>query len=85
VLHTPGHSPGSICLLGEDILLSGDTLFCGSIGRTDLPSGSYEQIMHSLQTRLMTLPPDTPVYPGHGPNTTIDIELKLNPFLQNRS
>ncbi len=82
VLHTPGHSPGCICLLGEGIIFSGDTLFNYSIGRTDLPGGSYSQLMDSIHTRLMTLPDDTIVYPGHGPDTTIGTERQGNPFLR---
>jgi glyoxylase-like metal-dependent hydrolase (beta-lactamase superfamily II) len=82
VLHTPGHSPGSICLLMNDHLFSGDTLFSGSIGRSDLPGGDYTKLMHSLKTRLLMLPDDIRVYPGHGPATTIGEERKQNPFLQ---
>jgi glyoxylase-like metal-dependent hydrolase (beta-lactamase superfamily II) len=80
VLHTPGHSPGSICLYGEGVLFSGDTLFREGIGRYDLPGGNYAALMNSLH-RLLTLPPDTVVYPGHGPKTTIGTEKKENPFL----
>ena len=82
VLHTPGHSPGSICLAGHGVVFSGDTLFNYSIGRHDLPGGSYSQIMNSLQTKLMVLPDDTVVYPGHGPDTTIGAERRANPFLR---
>jgi len=82
VLHTPGHSPGSICLLGHGVVFSGDTLFKYSIGRYDLPGGSYSQIMSSLRTRLMVLPDETIVYPGHGPETTIGTERSGNPFLR---
>jgi glyoxylase-like metal-dependent hydrolase (beta-lactamase superfamily II) len=84
VLHTPGHTPGSLCLsLGEaKLLFSGDTLFCGGVGRTDLWGGSQEQLMASIQTRLLTLPDETAVYPGHGPDTTIGQERRSNPFLQ---
>lgn len=82
VLHTPGHSPGSICLFGEGVLFSGDTLFRGSIGRTDFGGGSYDRIMDSLSNRLMKLPPATVVLPGHGPDTTIGQEKEENPFLQ---
>ena len=80
VMHTPGHSPGSICLYGEGVLFSGDTLFREGIGRSDLPGGNTHTLMASLQ-RLMTLPPDTVVYPGHGPKTTIGWEKEHNPFL----
>jgi hydroxyacylglutathione hydrolase len=84
VLHTPGHTPGSICLLFPDqhLLLAGDTLFAGSIGRTDLPGGDGEQILRSLRGRLLVLPDSTRVLPGHGPETTIGEERQSNPFLQ---
>jgi len=81
VLHTPGHSPGCICLLGEGVVFSGDTLFNFSIGRYDLPGGNHSQIMDSIHTKLMALPDDTAVYPGHGPDTTIGTERQGNPFL----
>jgi len=81
VLHTPGHSPGSICLLGEGVLFSGDTLFSLSIGRTDLPGGSFDQLMNSIQSQLMALDDKIKVYPGHGPETTIGSERGGNPFL----
>lgn len=82
VLHTPGHSPGCICLLGEGVVFSGDTLFNFGIGRTDFPGGSYSQIMDSIHTKLMILPDNTIVYPGHGPDTTIGTERRGNPFLR---
>jgi glyoxylase-like metal-dependent hydrolase (beta-lactamase superfamily II) len=84
VLHTPGHTPGSICLLfpQEDLLLAGDTLFAGSIGRTDLPGGDGHQILQSIRDRLMVLPETTRVVPGHGQMTTIGEEKQSNPFLQ---
>ena len=84
VLHTPGHTPGSVCLAmpQQQMLFSGDTLFCGGVGRTDLWGGSYEQLMTSLQQRLLTLPDETVVYPGHGPETTVGHERDTNPFLQ---
>ena len=82
VLHTPGHSPNSICLLGHGVVFSGDTLFNFSIGRYDLAGGNYHQLMNSLHTKLMVLPDDTIVYPGHGPDTTIGTERRVNPFLQ---
>ncbi len=82
VRHTPGHSPGGIVLVGEGIVFSGDTLFQFSIGRTDFPGGSYEQLMTSIFKQLMVLPDETPVYPGHGPDTTIGMERKVNPFVQ---
>jgi glyoxylase-like metal-dependent hydrolase (beta-lactamase superfamily II) len=81
VLHTPGHSPGGICLLGNGVVFSGDTLFNYGIGRYDLPGGNYDQLMSSLHTKLMVLPDDTIVYPGHGPDTTIGTERQANPFL----
>jgi hydroxyacylglutathione hydrolase len=86
VLHTPGHSEGSICLYFpvENKLIAGDTLFAGSIGRTDLPGGSYEKILHSLHDRVLALPDETVVVPGHGPLTTIGEERESNPFLQTR-
>jgi glyoxylase-like metal-dependent hydrolase (beta-lactamase superfamily II) len=84
VIHTPGHTEGSVCLYfpQEKKLIAGDTLFAGSIGRTDLPARSFEKIMSSLHTRLMALPDDTQVTPGHGPQTTIGDERETNPFLQ---
>lgn len=85
VRHTPGHSPGGISLVGEGIALSGDTLFQFSIGRTDFPGASYELIMTSIFEQLLTLPDDTPVYPGHGPDTTIGMERKVNPFVRDWS
>ena len=84
VLHTPGHTEGSICLYFPAVnkLIAGDTLFAGSIGRTDLPGGSYEKILHSLHDRVLALPDETIVIPGHGPLTTIGEERESNPFLQ---
>ncbi len=84
VLHTPGHTEGSICLLfaPEKTLVAGDTLFAGSIGRTDLPGGSYDKIVRSLHDKLLALPDDIQVVPGHGPLTTIGAERESNPFLQ---
>jgi hydroxyacylglutathione hydrolase len=86
VLHTPGHTEGSICLYfpAENKLIAGDTLFAGSIGRTDLPGGSYEKILHSLHDRVLALPDETVVVPGHGPLTKIGEERESNPFLQKR-
>jgi glyoxylase-like metal-dependent hydrolase (beta-lactamase superfamily II) len=83
VLHTPGHTEGSICLYfpAEKTLIAGDTLFAGSIGRTDLPGGSYEKILRSLHDRVLALPDETRVVPGHGPLTTIGEERESNPFL----
>ena len=82
VLHTPGHTPGGICLLGEGVVFSGDTLFNYGVGRTDLPGGSYSQLMNSIQTKLMVLPDNTVIYPGHGSDTTIGAERKGNTFLR---
>jgi glyoxylase-like metal-dependent hydrolase (beta-lactamase superfamily II) len=82
VLHTPGHSPGGICLLYEKCVFVGDTLFQGGIGRVDLPGGDYATLMRSIRDQLLTLPDDTIVYPGHGDATTIDAEKQLNPFLR---
>lgn len=84
ILHTPGHSQGSICLLGKDLIFTGDTLFAGSIGRYDLPGGSIVEIKESLK-KLMILPDYTKVYPGHGPTSTIGEEKRNNPFLQSFS
>ena len=81
VLHTPGHTPGGISLLGEGLVFSGDTLFNFGVGRTDLPGGSWDDLVNSISTRLMTLPDNTKVYPGHGPDTTIGAERSSNPFL----
>jgi len=82
VIHTPGHTPGGVCLLcGEDIFV-GDTLFAGSVGRTDLPGGSEATLIESIFSRLLTLPDATRVHPGHGPSTTIGRERRSNPFLQ---
>jgi len=83
VIHTPGHTEGSVCLYfpAEKLLIAGDTLFARSIGRTDLPGGSHAKIMRSLHDRVMTLPDETVVIPGHGPTTTIGEEREENPFL----
>ncbi|HBY64782.1 MAG TPA: MBL fold metallo-hydrolase [Solibacterales bacterium] len=84
VMHTPGHTQGSLCVYvpEERKLVAGDTLFRDSIGRTDLPGGDGRAILRSIKTRLLALPEDTIVVPGHGPNTTIGREKALNPFLQ---
>ncbi len=83
VLHTPGHTQGSICLYFKklELLVAGDTLFAGSIGRTDLPGGNPKQILQSIHHRLLVLPEDTTVLAGHGPITTIGEEKRRNPFL----
>jgi glyoxylase-like metal-dependent hydrolase (beta-lactamase superfamily II) len=84
VLFTPGHTQGSVCLYfaPEKLLIAGDTLFAGSIGRTDLPGGNYEQIINSLHTQVLTLPDETRVITGHGPETVIGDERRSNPFLR---
>ncbi len=81
VIHTPGHTQGSTCYVVNDILISGDTLFAGSIGRTDFPLGSFDEIIQSIKTKLMLLDDETKVYPGHGFSTTIGKQRKENPFL----
>ncbi len=80
VLHTPGHTPGSVCLICEDTLFAGDTLFMGSCGRTDFPGGDSAQ-MHKSLTRLARLPEDYRVLSGHGPETTLNMERKYNPYI----
>ena len=84
VIFTPGHTEGSVCLYfpAEKKLIAGDTLFAGSIGRTDLPGGSFEKIIDSLQDKILALPDETVVVPGHGPQTTIGEEREYNPFLK---
>jgi hydroxyacylglutathione hydrolase len=86
VLHTPGHTQGSVCLhfVPLKMVVAGDTLFAGSIGRTDLPGGNGRQIIESIESRLLTLPDETKVLPGHGPLTTIGEERESNPFLSVR-
>ena len=86
VIHTPGHSPGGMCLLGDGNLFTGDTLFVGAIGRTDLPGSSMNQFMNSITKKLLTLPGETIVWPGHDygikPSSTIDEENRTNPWLR---
>lgn len=82
VWHTPGHSPGGVCIVGHGVVFSGDTLFQRSIGRTDGPGCSYPQLIASIRSKLLTLPDATVVLPGHGPRTTIGEERRENPFLQ---
>ncbi|MGH8926640.1 MAG: MBL fold metallo-hydrolase, partial [bacterium] len=84
VRHTPGHTPGHSCfhLEAHETLFSGDQLFAGSVGRTDLPGGDWETLLSSMKSRVLDLPDDTQVLPGHGPETTIGIERRHNPFLQ---
>jgi glyoxylase-like metal-dependent hydrolase (beta-lactamase superfamily II) len=82
VIHTPGHSRGGIALYTPGHLFAGDTLFAGSIGRTDLPGGDYDTLIASIKRKLLVLPDDTVVYTGHGPETTIADEKRMNPFLR---
>lgn len=82
VRHTPGHSPGSVCFVAPGLVIGGDVLFQGSIGRTDLPGGSFERLIRSIRDELLVLPAETVVYPGHGPPTTIGDERRGNPFLR---
>ena len=81
VIHTPGHTPGGMCLYADGHLFSGDTLFAGSVGRTDFPGGSMEQLAGAIRDKLLVLPNGTVVYPGHGPTTTIGDEKAANPFI----
>ena len=84
ILHTPGHTPGGICLYSEDenLIFTGDTLFAGSVGRTDFPYADHQQLLNSLREKILPLPDKVVAYPGHGPKTTIGNEKKFNPFLQ---
>lgn len=81
ILHTPGHTPGGVCFQTENMVFSGDTLFKGSVGRSDLAGGDGEALIRSIKEKLMVLPKETIVYPGHGPSTTIGDEEIYNPFL----
>ena len=81
-LYTPGHSPGSLSFVHEGILFSGDTLFCGGVGRTDLPGGSWEDLIASIQNKILSLPNETVVLPGHGPHSTVGQERSGNPFIR---
>jgi glyoxylase-like metal-dependent hydrolase (beta-lactamase superfamily II) len=81
VLHTPGHTPGGICLYTPGVVFVGDTLFAGSVGRTDMGGGDYNTLIESIKSKLLSLPPDTKVLPGHGPESTIALERATNPFL----
>lgn len=81
VRHTPGHSPGSVSFLGDGVVLGGDVLFSGSIGRTDLPGGDFATLLHSIQSVFLALPDSTTVLSGHGPETTVGVERMTNPFL----
>lgn len=84
VLHTPGHTPGGICLYAETegVVFAGDTLFADGVGRTDFPGGDWDQLLHGIRTKLFALPEQTAVYPGHGMRTTIGREKASNPFLR---
>jgi len=82
VIHTPGHSPGGVSIYGHGVVFSGDTLFNFGIGRTDFPGCSYNKLMDSIHNKLMALPDETIVLPGHGPKTTIATERRYNPFLR---
>ncbi|KKK95613.1 hypothetical protein LCGC14_2671020 [marine sediment metagenome] len=81
ILHSPGHTPGSICLYGDNKLFSGDTLFAGGIGRTDLAGGNLKELQKSIKDKILTLPDEVVVYPGHGPSTTVGKERKCNLFI----
>jgi len=81
VIHIPGHTPGSIGFVHGGVLFSGDTLFCGGVGRTDLPGGSWKDLERSIRERILTLPEETVVLPGHGPWTTVEQERASNPVL----
>ncbi|MBQ4146119.1 MAG: MBL fold metallo-hydrolase [Clostridia bacterium] len=82
VMHTPGHTSDSICLYGDGVLICGDTLFCGSVGRSDLPTGNMEQEINSIKNRILILPDETVVCPGHGELSTVGDERKGNPYLR---
>jgi hydroxyacylglutathione hydrolase len=82
VMHTPGHSEGGVCFVTEAGVLCGDSIFAGSIGRTDFPGGSLDTLLRSIREKILPLPDDTPLYPGHGPATTVGAEREHNPFLK---
>jgi len=82
ILATPGHTPGGVCIKVGDTVFCGDTIFAESIGRTDLPGGSYEEILRSIKEKIMPLDDDTKLYPGHGPSTSVGWERRRNPFIQ---
>ena len=79
---TPGHTKGGVCIIGDGCVFCGDTVFLESVGRTDLPGGSYDAILESIRTKILTLPDEYVLYPGHGPETTVGWERRRNPFLQ---
>jgi glyoxylase-like metal-dependent hydrolase (beta-lactamase superfamily II) len=81
ILHCPGHSPDSLCFYTEEILIGGDVIFKGSLGRTDLPGGNTEQLMNSITKKIYLLPDETTIYPGHGPETILGVEKEQNPYL----
>ena len=82
VLHTPGHSPGGISLYGDGAVFTGDTIFLGSVGRTDFPNGDFDVLMESIKKKIFTLPDETVIYSGHGPDTTVGQEKNYNPFVK---
>ena len=82
VLHVPGHSRGGVAFFGDGVVFVGDSIFAGNIGRTDLPGGDSETLLASIRDRLLTLPEETAVYPGHGPETTVEVERRTNPFFR---
>lgn len=82
VLATPGHTPGGVCLMLDDIVFCGDTVFLESIGRTDFPGGSYRQLLQSIKDKILPLGDNVHLLPGHGPATTVEHERRRNPFLQ---
>jgi glyoxylase-like metal-dependent hydrolase (beta-lactamase superfamily II) len=81
IIHTPGHTPGSISILINGVLISGDLIFSGSVGRTDLPGGSWSKLLESIKNKILTLPEETIILPGHGPSTTVGEEKRNNPFI----
>ncbi|MHB8156271.1 MAG: MBL fold metallo-hydrolase [Desulfocucumaceae bacterium] len=81
IMHTPGHTQGGICIFADGRLITGDTLFAGSIGRSDFPGGNHDQMIEAIKKKIMVYPPETPVYPGHGPASTVGQEARYNPFL----
>ena len=81
VIHTPGHTEGCVCYLVDDVIFCGDTIFEGSVGRTDFPGGSFNNLRYSIQSKLYVLPSETVVYPGHGNRTTIEFEKNNNPYV----